>query len=346
MQPNPEKLIADKLNADRFIAERLSVYGLNGSNTLKNPDAGFPRSPFDSKISEGDINFLFGDHFKFGYNGEVGVFRKSSTCMYWTEHGLGRRPIESLTSEAKIAANEAAHAFGKLNLIYSGSAYCHGVLEAFASIPNALTVILPCDEEKSRLPTEVPDQLLKYGYSIKPVYFNWRDFELFLDKCSVAVRATDVKILFSHFFREKLDGVFVYENHLPRIVDMNFDRIQGKSVGPANWCLEEIESDMDVARCLMILGEPGVVDFFRSTPEILPAYVQTVFSNGNDPLPLYSKSTEIFSEKFESYEAGLVAKSPKAREAWHSPLSRLAKQWQILDKKFHQMNESCYGTVY
>jgi hypothetical protein len=337
---------AEKQDADRFIAERVDVFGLNGSNTVKNPPAGFPRARVAPNLSEVAINFSFGHHFKYGYNGDEGRFRESSTCMFWTEHGQPLRPVESLESEARIAADEVAKVFGQLHLVYTGSAYCHAVLEAFAYNSEKLIVVLPQVDEKSDRAHEEPAIIRKLGYAVKTIIVNWSDFELFLDRSSAAVRATDPVILFSLFIAEKQAATFIFENHLPRIVDLNFDSIQGKSVGPANWCLEEMESDMDAARCLMSLGKSGVVDFFRSTPEILPAYAQQVFSKVNEPVFPYSGGKEIFGDKLRSYGAGLEAKSPKAREIWHTPLSRLAKQWGILDEKFHRMNEGHYGLVY
>ena len=109
---NPQNL------ADKFISERVEVFGLNGSNTTKNPDAGFPQVTLRS-----DLCFSKGNHFKFGYNGEVGRFRQSSTCMFWTEHGQVRRALGDFDSELKEAAKEALQGIGFDLLVVCGFAF-------------------------------------------------------------------------------------------------------------------------------------------------------------------------------------------------------------------------------
>lgn len=340
----------DKLRADRFIAEQIAVYGLNGTNTLKNPAAGFPRAPMRNESTSIQADFSFGGHFKFGYNGEVGRFRESSTCMYWTEHGCPRRAVGTILDESSLAANEAVQRHGELRLVYTGSAYCQLVLQAFADCRDKLTVVVPCLAERPETPAEVPSEILGelrgMGFALKAESFTWDEFEVFLDRSSAQIRGTDPLILFSVFIATKQRGMFIFENHLPRIIDLNFDLVQGKSIGPVNWCLEELESDMDAARYLEVLGRSGVVDFFRSTPEILPAYVQGLLCGGQGAELPSTKLSEPFREKLLSFQGRLSANSPKAREAWHTSLAIMAKNWQICDDRFHRMNEGHYGLVY
>lgn len=330
--------------ADRFIAEQIAVYGLNGANTLKNPDAGFPRAPMRNESTGTRLDFSFGRHFKFGYNGEVGRFRESSTCMYWTEHGRPRRAVGKFRDEMSLAASAALEKHSALSLVYTGSAYCQLVMEAFASSKNKLTVVVPCVAEGPEISPEILSELRALGFPLRTSTFKWNDFEVFLDRSSEEVRGTDPFILFSVFIAHLEQGFFIFENHLPRVVDLNFDLVQRKSIGPVNWCLEELESDMDAARFLEVSARSGVIDFFRSTPEVLPAYVQHLLS-GEQGLEL-AKPPEPFREKLFGFQERLIAKSPKAREAWHTSLARLAKHWQICDDRFHRMNEEHYGLVY
>lgn len=334
----------DKQGADRFIAERIAVYGLNGTNTLKNPDAGFPRAPTRNESTGARLDFSFGRHFKFGYNGEVGRFRESSTCMYWTEHGRPRRAVGKLRDEMSLAASEAVEKHDSLLLVYTGSAYCQLVLEAFAHSKDKLTVVVPSVAEGPEISPETLKELRALGFVLRTANFKWNDFEVFLDRSSAEVRGTDPFILFSVFIANLEQGLFIFENHLPRVLDLNFDLVQGKSIGPVNWCLEELESDMDAARFLEVSGRSGVIDFFRSTPEILPAYVQQLLIG--DQGSELAKPPEPFREKLLGFQEGLIAKSPKAREAWHTSLARLAKQWQICGDRFHRMNEEHYGLVF
>lgn len=341
---------ADKQGADRFIAEQIAVYGLNGTNTLKNPDAGFPRAPVPNESTGIQLDFSFGRHFKFGYNGEVGRFRESSTCMYWTEHGRPRRAIGTILDELSLAAKEAVENYRELALVYTGSVYCQLVLKAFARSKEKLTLVVPRLADGPEIPIEGPseieNELRSLGFALKAATFTWNEFEAFLDRSAAEVRGTDPNILFSVFIANGRQELFIFENHLPRVVDLNFDLVQGKSVGPVNWCLEELESDMDAARSLEVLGRSGVVDFFRSTPEILPAYVNYALSGGQVSSLTSAGMPEPFREKFFGIQERLIAKSPKAREAWHTSLARLAKQWQICDDRFHRMNEEHYGLVY
>ena len=215
-------------------------------------------------------------------------------------------------------------------------------MRAFSALPEQLNLIMPVSAGFD----SAEDEVTHLGFKVQRKLFKWKDFENHLERSCKLIRATDPALSFSVFLSLDHDGPFIFENHLPRFVDLNFDVLQGCQVGPNNWCLEERESDMEAARMLMILGKSGVIDLLRFTPETLPALWCDYLVRKDDLTPPPAKSWTKLLEKLMSYERDLLARSPKAREAWHTPMARLAKHWQILNESFHRSNEDTYGLVF
>lgn len=348
--------------ADRFVLKHHPVYGLNGSNTTKNPGADFPSARKDRSL-----HFSVNDHFKFGYNGDVFNFRDSSTCMYWAEYDVPRRPIHSIAREMTSAAEELLNLSKNPAFVYTGSPYSRAVLSALSLTLKPFRVVLPRNESFKGLEAALSEDLSKFSANkcaVEPRDFTWSNFEIFLDRYAVEIRGVDPLIAFSIFLNPTGDAEFIYEAHGPRVRDQNWDRGRGHSIGPVNWCLEDRESDTEAARYLMVHRVGGWPNFFWTTPEIYPSIfrdhvsqagardigpdgpslevsVLASFGLGAECPPAWAS----LSQHLASFESRLEARSPKAREVWLMPVDRLMARWKLEPFDANSKNEEVYGSV-
>ncbi|MDX9732066.1 MAG: hypothetical protein RBT63_09875 [Bdellovibrionales bacterium] len=339
-----------KTRADRFIADQIAQYGLNGTNVAHNPPAGFPivEGPAVNKLS-------VGQSFLFGYNGESFGFRTSSTCMFWTEHAKPRRSLEDIREEFACAAREVLQEFGPLKVLYTGRLTNRLVLEAFSRVTleaNRVEVVVPLiaenktgENELERLKELYP----QFRYRVLPFTLSQLERDAF--EISAKYRGVNARQLLGLLCQREIEGTYLLDSDMPRLVDQNYDQVKAKQVGPRNICLEERESDFEAGRASRVLGTAVLPSFFVATPELLPAIVRFALENGrsvegrveygsNLAVEFGISSTEeVLPEIWvQGLEERLRAEYPKSNEAWLTP------SWCLLGEPSVEM-EAVYGSV-
>lgn len=110
----------DKERADSFIAQNIGQFGLNGTNTIHNPDREYvdpewptsrnPRSPMSRD-----------NHLVFGYDGKPFNDRRSSTSVFWVGYGKMFRNSAyigwNLRDFANQAIDEIREAYGEFRCL-------------------------------------------------------------------------------------------------------------------------------------------------------------------------------------------------------------------------------------
>ncbi len=365
-------MMSKKMLADKFIKLHLEQYGLNGTNTQKNPPAQFPvfTAPLDFKIKNNE-------HVNFGYNGQVFNWRESSTCMFWVDYGKFENRAGNFVSEMDRSLKIIAKNSKTFSVPFFGSNFSQILCLLLAKTSQNYKICVPACTDFDAL-NFVEEFLALYNKSstsyqkIEKIEFRKQEFETFLSDMTKQVRCADPIAAFSTFIGTRSAHPHIYQSPWPHIRDENFDTISGHAVGPSNWSVVDNESNFAVTRYLMKNRLDGIPNLFYSYPGILAAlfnepdwkswlkesssslsrqanadkFISEKFLRTLFPEVRYSNSWAAANEYFENFKEELLAKYPKANEAWLTPLNRLIEKMGInYDFKFCQ-NEEIYGTVF
>lgn len=341
----------DKRLADDFIASQIQRFGLLGSNVDHNPASDFP-----NVARQAGSHYSVGQTFQFGYNGEAFGFRKSSTCMFWTEHAEPSRKPESVKSEMLAAAKSIVSMVGEVKLLYSGSLSCHGIIQTFGQAHLPMTVIAPQFDlvlagEARLVESNFPD--LRFV----PLELTKVELKDLILKTASSYRGVDFWQTLGVAIQSRVGGAFIFESHFPKVVDQNFDKYQKAQVGPSNFCLEELESHYESGRAMRVFGSSGIPSYFMATPELLPALLDLILERGEVADGVctgelaFAKHLEIecaqTSEELRSFidnlETELRSRSPKSAEAWLTPICKLPLSKLKLETC--RVLEGVYGSV-
>ena len=341
-----------KILADEFIKLHIEQFGLNGTNTRKNPPVGFP-----SFTDSSDFKLKNPDSVKFGYNGQVFNWRESSTCMFWVDYGNYPSPPDLFINELAHSLEAISRKQKSFSIPFFGTSFSQILQESLAKTDLNYVISLPACSDCEELNFEAEFNRVNDGSQVEKIIFRKEEFETFLRQMAEDVRCVDPIIGFSAFIGSRSKHLHIYYSAWPQIRDENFDTVAGYAVGPANWSVVDNESDFAIARYLMKTKSDGVFNLFYAYPKLIASILnepsfrkwlkESSLPQSRQPISqLYPSSSRIAANEYlEKLRAELLAKYPKANEAWLTPLNRLVEKMGIqYDFEYHQ-NEDIYGVV-
>ncbi len=362
-----------KLIADNFIKLHLEKYGLNGTNTQKNPPANFP--VWSAKTSEKQLSQITG--VKFGYNGQVFNWRESSTCMFWVDYGneSGALPTTFL-SECLKAVDQIANRYSTFSIPFLGSTFSQVLLSIVSETQHNYRITIPAclDCPALNFESEFNSKInfdRKYTTLVETIEFSEEEFVAFLREMTAEVRCADPIVAFSAFIGARSQFAQVYHSPWPEIRDENFDIVGNKAVGPSNWNVVDNESHFAIARYLLKKNKEGIHNLFYSYPNIFFAILNEAvwkqwIKKAMEDSDRQSSSENFLNGKFLAeyfpnlyeptswisgishllkFKEELLQHYPKANEAWLTPLYRLIEKRKIHYDFQLNLNESIYGLV-
>lgn len=357
--------------ADNFISPHIEKYGLNGTNTQKNPSQGWPSFNHNPLPQLSKNN-----HFQFGYNGDAFNWRESSTCMFWTQYGNVSSKVLPFREELFLSVNELP-TYNGVSISFLGSEISFFLSQLILLSTQRPIITLPRCLDKTGLDFEgqlMSSQLAKTHPNLDSQFefidFQWSEFEEFLEKISRQVRCADPYLAFSIFIGSKSQSLHIYEGYWPKICDQNYDKSANSAVGPAYWCLEDYEGETSVAKFLIANNLRGVPDIIRYRPEILASiFLSSTFKSwisetstenrGAESGLLFTKllteELNFHVQKFSvfddlksllsTYESALIKNNPKSNEVWLTPLHRLMDHLNVDSSYLNIEAKEIYGKV-
>ena len=213
-------------------------------------------------------NWSQNNHYCFGYNGESFNYRKSIDDFYMVRYN--DPALTSRTLKEEII--QSLLAFYKEN----GPLSIPGHGGVFSQI-----AIAACRE--AQLPFRVLQLSIEALHCCWPKYEDVKyehvslgrvELQKFFGYFREFAPCVDARIMFNACAGYQSEFAHVYDTHIGlQFTDFNFDSVQDKFVGPANWCLVDAEKRTATCRFLDALDRPGLVDFFHHSPQLMRAYL-------------------------------------------------------------------------
>ena len=341
------------MSQDSFIKEHLAQYGLNGFNTNHNrPRIGFPEYPCANTLQ-----FSHRNHFLFGYNGLTFNWRKSSSCIYWTDYGRPERAPMAFFAEAVRSFQLIYERHGKFSLAYMGDLNSQFMLEAAArsGCPHEVVVMQIPGYLEIPLPKSAARSCVVEISRIEKFIFDFAE-EVRCDSPLVGLRA---------FFALLSDLPTVFHAKFDTLVNCGFDRQAQKMAGPTQWALVDNERATAIERWLIRHDRPGVGSFFKFSPELMSAFfndpvfaqwlrksraqatsepcVQVILQRALPNFRCVNDLQTVFLARTASLQIELAKCYDKCGENWLSPLSRLAEKFAFA---YEFSDEDIYGAVF
>lgn len=349
-----------KTSADRFIESHLATFGLMGTNTQHNPVENWPQSDEVALIP-----FTHNDHFRFGYNGKLFNWRRSSSCMYWADYGQVKSEENNFVTLLINVLKQLQDRIDTLSVVDTGSLNSQLLLATAQKAQVDLKVsTLSIDNELISTPHICGDHHISLSLA---------EAKTLIDTFCQSVRCANPWLALTTMLCQKTPYVCLLESHLPRLYNQSCDPTHHTVVGPNYWALVEHEEDTAPHRYIASQKLLAIANVFYYTAELMACYIRQpeikrALLRNNAPVFADTRSQDVLltkrllqeleypiyearlSEKLHSFfyyhSVELKQKYPKCNEAWITPLHRLAEHWNIHDIVTNKAPSEEFGVVF
>jgi len=249
--------------AAEFIAANIGEFGLLGTNNV------VPNDCQRKLIPPCNQEFTRGNHFRFGFDGLEFGNRFSSSATYWVEYGRASRSHGGFLPELRRALAEIYDSYGPLSISNTGASLGR-LLIATAKEMGLSVEQITVRIDGHRFPPH--DESLPHR--VRSIA--WSEFEEFARSFASAFGCNDPWLAFEAVHGTVSDATNICSTAPVVLHNHNYNRNQGKEVGPPNWSFVDHEKFTAVNRWLLASGRRGVPHILRWSPELLAAQLDSL----------------------------------------------------------------------
>src|SRR5262249_43299859 len=211
-------------SAPAFVIERIVEFGLLGTNNV------VPHDRHRDVLPACNQDFTKANHFRFGFDDTAFGNRLCSSATYWVEYGKVSRLHQGFWPEWRRALSDIYEANGRLSVSNTGTVIAQFVVAAAREIGLPLEQITIALEGHVTPPHD--ESLPNRRYSV-----TWDEFEDFAVSYADHYGCPDAWVALDAFHGSMSDAANIYSAAPIVLHNHNYNRLRGRSVGPANWSL-------------------------------------------------------------------------------------------------------------